>query len=417
MARLQYNLFATDGYVRLPTNAAPCPNTTYSDPIYVWGFVGGLYMRNEEVVNPAWADTPANRASYAGKAILPSPRIDADQGDDVYILLVNLGMVLAPVPQDDHTVHLHGMHVPTQLDGFPEQSFGVPMGGCAMYYFKAEHPGTFMYHCHIEASQHIQMGMYGALVIYPSVRSLRKAGVTIPRGATNRNFAYNNAESYFDKDYVLLLSDLDSAWHKAVETNDPTFNPVNFRPDWWLVNGRAFPDTLKAHPMPGYESYVHVKLGQKFLLRLINMGYAAVPWHIHGWHFMVIGKDSTPRTMGEMGFTQNVASGETWDLLLHATDKRPVYSRYIVEGQQGYPPLMSTVNLSWWSNVPVEGFACPPDPQFWNYGARPTRFFPQFYPMHSHDDYKVTNNGVYPGGQLTYIQTDYAHGHKRRGKH
>jgi len=33
-------------------------------------------------------------------------------------------------------------------------------------------------------------------------------------------------------------------------------------------------------------------------------------------------------------------------------------------------------------------------------------FFPQFYPMHNHDDYKVTNNGVYPGGQLTYIQTD-----------
>ena len=33
-------------------------------------------------------------------------------------------------------------------------------------------------------------------------------------------------------------------------------------------------------------------------------------------------------------------------------------------------------------------------------------FFPQFYPMHNHDDYKVTNQGVYPGGQLTLIQTD-----------
>ena len=33
-------------------------------------------------------------------------------------------------------------------------------------------------------------------------------------------------------------------------------------------------------------------------------------------------------------------------------------------------------------------------------------FFPQFYPMHNHDDYKATNNGVYPGGQLTFIQVD-----------
>ena len=26
--------------------------------------------------------------------------------------------------------------------------------------------------------------------------------------------------------------------------------------------------------------------------------------------------------------------------------------------------------------------------------------------MHNHDDYKVTNQGVYPAGQLTLIQTD-----------
>jgi len=66
--------------------------------------------------------------SWRGTAQLPSPRIDADQGDHVYILLVNLGMVLAPVPQDPHTIHLHGMHVPTQLDGFPETSFAIPVG-------------------------------------------------------------------------------------------------------------------------------------------------------------------------------------------------------------------------------------------------------------------------------------------------
>lgn len=33
-------------------------------------------------------------------------------------------------------------------------------------------------------------------------------------------------------------------------------------------------------------------------------------------------------------------------------------------------------------------------------------FFPQFYLAHNHDDCKVTNNGVYPGGQLILIETD-----------
>lgn len=31
-----------------------------------------------------------------------------------------------------------------------------------------------MYHCHVEASEHVQMGMYGAVVIYPSMKSLAK---------------------------------------------------------------------------------------------------------------------------------------------------------------------------------------------------------------------------------------------------
>ena len=406
MAKLQYNLFATDGFMVLPINAEPCPNTTYTGSIYVWGFVGGLYKRDDQVVNPQFADTTAHRAAFAGTATIPSPRIDCDQGDHVYILLVNLGMVLAPVPQDDHTIHLHGLHVATQLDGFPELSFAVPMGRKMLYYFFAEHPGTYMYHCHQEASQHIQMGMYGALVIYPSRQSLAAAGVVIPPGFTNRNFAYNDAMTFYDKDYVMLLSDLDSTWHRAVYENDLSFNPVNFKPDWWLVNGRAFPDTLMTHPEPGYDSYVRVTTDQKFLLRMINMGYQPVPWHIHGWHFHILGKDAEMREHHDMGFTQLIGSGETYDLHLDATSKSGMYSKYIFQGQQGYQSLMSRVQLSWWYDIPMEGFACPPDPTDWNYGQHPGEFFPQFYPMHNHDDYKVTNDGLYPGGQLTYIQTD-----------
>ena len=29
----------------------------------------------------------------------------------------------------------------------------------------------------------------------------------------------------------------------------------------------------------------------------------------------------------------------------------------------------------------------------------------QYFPFHNHDDYKATNNGVYPGGMFTMIMT------------
>ena len=95
--------------------------------------------------------------------------------DHIHITLINLGMAHRPDLMDPHTVHLHGGHVATQIDGFPETSFGVPMWmdpqmkpPAATYFFQPEHPGTYMYHCHVEASEHVQMGMYGAVVIYPS---------------------------------------------------------------------------------------------------------------------------------------------------------------------------------------------------------------------------------------------------------
>ncbi len=471
MAVRHYVLLATDGFIDLPTGPEVCPDPSTRQSVYVFGFVGGLFKVDQAVINPVldWTE-PTNwpaLLAQKGTATIPAPLVWAEQGDHLYITLINLGMAQRPDLLDFHTVHMHGAHVATQLDGFPETSFGVPVWmdlkappPTATYFFHPEHPGTQMYHCHVEASEHVQMGMYGALIIYPSVASLAAAGISknpitgwwqlngkiqpqIPVTATNRNFAYNDIHTFFDKEYVMLLSDIDSVWHRAVLTNDPTFNAVNFKPDFWLVNGRAFPDTLLPHPQtppPGsdpnltqitYESYVHVKTDQKFLLRMINLGYQVVPWHIHGWHFMVIGKDTNPspflkiaaqlglvdHTGHERGFTQSIGSGETYDLLLTADDKRPLYRNYIVNGQDGFPSLCSqlaalqAVDPSSIFDIPTEPVNCP-TPDLVNYvnicnGTQGVdRFFPQFYPAHNHDDYKVTNNGVYPGGQLIFIQTD-----------
>jgi FtsP/CotA-like multicopper oxidase with cupredoxin domain len=405
-------------------------------------------------------------------AAIPSPLIWADTGDDLYITLINLGMPISGLA-DPHTIHLHGAHVATQLDGFPETSFGVPMWEAGMemppiitYYFKPEHPGTLMYHCHVEAHEHVQMGMYGALIIYPSVESLSNARITkdecgywffndeiqcqIPRYASHRNFAFNDIQTFFDKEYVMLLSDIDLKWHQTVQTTlqtGITYDASNFKPQFWLVNGRAFPDTLLPHPQTpdsnandnltqiNYESYVHVKTNDKFLLRMINMGYQVVPWHIHGWHFTVVGKDAhvSPflaianelnmhsHEMQEMGFTQTIGSGETYDLLLSADDKRPIYANYIFNGQDGFPSLccqirqIAPLGPDLIADIPTEPVDCENvntvnDIELCN----ERNFFPQFYPMHNHDDYKVTNTNTlaspnfseYPGGQLTFIQTD-----------
>lgn len=479
--RWYYNLFATDGFVNLPTDPT---GTASRANVYVFGFVGGLIKKDvvrdgavisSQSFNPQFEDTLVNREALRGTAVIPSPLIKAEVGDEIYIRLVNLGMLQATSPiLDVHTVHIHGGHVATQVDGFPETSFGVPVtpvGAAnsihATYFFIPEHSGSYMYHCHQEAAEHVQMGMYGALIIYPSYASLAGASIgqssltgnwycegvlqpQIPSTATNYNFNQNDIETYFDSDWIHLLSDIDTVWHTAVLNQDPAFNAVNYKPDYWLVNGRAFPDTLLPTTLPpalvpnygydipdGYESYVKVKMGDKFLIRLINMSYQVVPWHTHGWHGMVVAKDASSRLIdghGFMNFTVTVGSGETYDVLYSADDKRPQYANYVLCGQGGPSSLINQIALATqasilagtfippypgapdlWANIPLAGglslgtFLPPYNWAVWNYGttAAQNLFFPQFYPAHNHDDYKATNNGKYPGGQLTFIETDF----------
>jgi FtsP/CotA-like multicopper oxidase with cupredoxin domain len=369
-----FYLYATDGYLLLPDGTRT----------YMRGFAGN---------NPPTSPAP-NPPALIGKAQIPAPIIEAVVGDDCYLHLREIGNVNDRAPVDPHTIHLHGIHVSTQNDGFPETSFEL-MGNEAVYYFKPEHAGTYMYHCHVEASEHVQLGMYGALIVRPATNTNNTVfgGIRIGGELVDR----------FDREYVMLLSDLDTRWHRNIEVGSHSFNPIEFRPDYWLLNGRSFPDTLlPAHPVgsvnqggppPGYDTYVHVTTGERFLLRMINLGYDTVPWHVHGWHFVVVGKDASPlliqNPMGHLHseYTVTVGSGETYDLIIEADDKSGVYANKSPQGVH-------------YVDIPKENGGTH------RYDGTAATFFPQFYPMHNHDDYKVTNNGIYPGGQLTLIQSD-----------
>jgi FtsP/CotA-like multicopper oxidase with cupredoxin domain len=368
-----FYIYATDGYLTLPDGTRT----------YIRGFAG-----NNPPTTPV-----ANAAALIGRAQLPAPLIEAVEGDDCYIHFQEIGNINRRAPMDPHTIHLHGIHTSTQNDGFPEASF-VVQNQAATYYFKAEHPGTFMYHCHVEASEHVQMGMYGALIVRPATNTMTTVygGIMVNGQQADR----------FDKEYIMLLSDLDSRWHRNIEVGNNNFNAVEFRPDYWLLNGRSFPDTLLpaqtsfsaniGGPPPGYDTYVHVRTGQRFLLRMINMGYQVVPWHLHGWHFLIAGKDAQPllhpsSSLLHKGYTLTIGSGETYDLIIEADDRSAIYGNKSPTGVTYLP-------------VPkAEGGTH-------TYDGTPATFFPQFYPMHNHDDYKVTNNGIYPGGALTLIQAD-----------
>ena len=212
-----------------------------------------------------------------------APTIKLKQNQDFYLTLTNVAMTMRPDLFDPHTVHFHGYpQAAPVFDGMPEGSFGVNMGSSVTYYYKLNDPGTYMYHCHQEATEHMQMGMLGNLYVMPE-----QDGTSI--GGFNK-FVYNDGDGStgYDVAYPLQLTAMDPVFHDA----SLSINPLpfkNMKDTYAMINGRGYPDTVNTAPLPPPAKKVDYLLpavaassqpinalvtatkGQRILLRLSNL--------------------------------------------------------------------------------------------------------------------------------------------------
>ena len=223
----------------------------------------------------------------------PGPTIELDEGDELYLSLTNVGTTIRPDLFDPHTVHFHGFpNAASVFDGVPEVSVSINMGSTLTYYYNIVEPGTFLYHCHVEATEHMEMGMLANLYVHPRQDAVgcatagcpiaeRKGG---PAGAP-QGYAYNDDDGTtgWDVEVPIQLASFDSDFHEASWNIQPLpFSDLEG--NYPQLNGRGYPDTVKPDlgmpPPPsggGRESQrigsrVAVTSGQRLLLRLSNVG-------------------------------------------------------------------------------------------------------------------------------------------------
>jgi FtsP/CotA-like multicopper oxidase with cupredoxin domain len=216
-----------------------------------------------------------------------APTIEIKEGDDFYLSLTNVSMAMRPDLFDPHTVHFHGFpQQPPVFDGMPEGSFGVNMGSTVTYFYRLNDPGTYMYHCHQEATEHMQMGMLGNLYVKPA-----QDGQTKTYSGKNYNkFVYNDGDGStgYDKSYPLQLTSMDHVFHELHLGVQPL--PFkNMLDTYPMINGRGYPDTVNPAPLPtptdpdtgdslnnGTQSQpvnalISAVKGERILLRLSNL--------------------------------------------------------------------------------------------------------------------------------------------------
>jgi FtsP/CotA-like multicopper oxidase with cupredoxin domain len=259
------HLVATDGFINMADKETNPPNGRLQ---YTFGFtnVTGL---------PGWTTDAILDTATLG-AEFSAPTISIKEGQDVYLTLSNRSFVIRPDLFDSHSVHFHGFpNAASIFDGEPMASTAANPGSSFTYYYKAPVPGTYMYHCHVEASEHMQMGMLGNLFVRPL-----QDGTTVG-GCASQLYAYNDGDgsTCYDVVFPIQMVSFDPDFHDA-DNNIQPLPFANMTDRYAMLNGRGYPDTINpavlnnsfnGGPNQKINSIITATQGQKILLRISSL--------------------------------------------------------------------------------------------------------------------------------------------------
>jgi len=184
----------------------------------------------------------------------PGPTIALDQGDELFLSLTNVGTVMRPDLFDPHTVHYHGFpNAATVFDGVPEVSISINMGSTLTYYYNNVEPGTYIYHCHVEATEHMEMGMLANLFVHAKQDETGCTGAIscppgtrkVPGSGGPLGYAYNDNDgtTAYDVEAPIQVSGMDGNFHDQHILVQP-LPFAELETDYPMINGRGYPDTV-----------------------------------------------------------------------------------------------------------------------------------------------------------------------------
>jgi len=404
------SLTARAGHISVPDGGS----------IYSWGYTTGSVMQ------------------------LPGPTLLVTEDQPVTVTLTNA----LPAAAGNVSIVFPGQAVTTTGGAPGLLTQEAPPGGSVTYTFIPSEPGTYQYHSGTRPDLQVEMGLYGALIVRPSAPA--------PGCAAS---AYGHSASCFDREYLFLLSEIDLDIHRAAELQASGPGPMDvatepYHSEYWLLNGRAAPDTMAAAgtgllPTQPYNCLPRMHPGERLLLRVVGANRELHPFHTHGNHARVLARDgrlllsaSDPNQLaGPLLFTIPSVPGGTVDAIFEWTGQNLGWDIYGHQQDIDVAPLgdfpgvgdidhdgdRSIDNVPQEPNewAPDHGKPIPvklPDLSVLTFGGfysgspylgalgslppgegglNPDAGFT--YMWHSHTERELVNNDVFPGGMMTML--------------
>jgi len=200
-------------------------------------------------------------------------------------------------------------------------------GAIVSYQFVATTPGTHAYYSGTQGDLQVEMGLYGAIIVLPASIATKAANCTASTvtgfyGVKNAGApgpetdfrlstaAYDHPKTCYDREYLFQWSEMDVSIHRqalaqVTAKQNCTAGAVGcsldiptepYHPGYFLINGRSMPDLMDPnydapYPHQPYNANPHMHPGEQVLVRTIGQGRWQHPFHEHGNHVRILGRD------------------------------------------------------------------------------------------------------------------------------
>lgn len=386
-----------------------------------------------------WGYADVN-GSWAGRMQYPGPTLIVNEGATVTVELTNelpaeAGNVSIVFP--GHNVTASGGVQGLLTREAQQTDDGATTGdeSTVVYTFTASRPGTYLYRSGTRADIQVEMGMLGALIVRP---------------AMGDSYAYNHADTEFDREFLLITTEMDPLIHRQAEFGQSAeIDTAAYFSTNWFANGRNFPDNMADDfvawlPHQPYKFQPRMHPGEKVLVRSIGAGVELHPFHYHGNDFEVIAEGGRLLSSGPLSgpdrawkaTTRRTVPGQTadvmwtwnaeklgWDIYGHtggetdicagyipgdaATYFDPLTHEYCPDHGLPFPVLLPTRDSltfgAFYPGTPFLGGAgdlAPGDP-----GLNANAGY--FFMWHSHKEKELTSNDIWPGGMVTFMIVEH----------
>ena len=351
--------------------------------VYSWGY-------GCRVAPSGFAPATITNAT-CGTMQVPGPTLIVTEGQTVTVNLTN-GL---PTATGNTSILFPGFNVTSTGGAQGLLTKEAVPGGTVTYTFTAGSPGTRAYYSGTQGDLQVEMGLYGAIIVLPltvptaCTTGLAASNLTAERTWGERDFrlskaAYGNARTCYDREYLFQFSEMDPNIHtqalaQVTAVGACTAGAVGcslsvptepYHPAYFMINGRSMPDDMDGnyaaqYPHQPYNGNPHMHPGEQVLLRIIGQGRWQHPFHEHGNHVRILGRDgnlilsaastaAAPALAGPLLFTTTTTPGLAMDGIFYWTGRGLNWDAY------GHNPA---------SGDPLAKLSCTPDANGYNTGA------------------------------------------------